>query len=74
MKIVIIDSWQKFAKDIADFWRKTGHQVRYRANYDERDLKWADLVWFDVIDNNLVQASKRSDALKSKPPSRLIGD
>lgn len=68
MKIAVIDTNQyKFTQDIIDHWRSTGYDVKPFHTCHEEYMRWADLLWFDCVDNNLVCATRRMpDVIKGK--------
>ena len=68
MKIAVFDSnLFKFTRDMMDCWRAQGHEVRNRYTFHLPDAEWADLLWFDCVDGNLVLASTQYyDLLKNK--------
>ena len=66
MKILLFDqNGFKFTQDMIDYWRSQGHEVDASVNYDPSKVAWADLVWFDCLDNNVVVATS-DDTLKGK--------
>lgn len=65
-KISIFDPYMfKFTKDMVDWWRGEGHEVRIDRYYDPDMVDWADIVWFETVDNNYKAASNPHEALLS---------
>jgi glycosyltransferase involved in cell wall biosynthesis len=65
MKILLIDPYGlKFAGDMKDYWERHGHEVQYQRYYNPQLVnEWADIVWFETADNNILSATNPSLAL-----------
>ena len=53
---------------MTDYWESQGDQVEYQPYYNPDLVRWADVVWFDTADNNMIQANKtaiESDRIKN---------
>lgn len=60
MKIAVIDTNQrKFTGDMMAHWTRQGHEVKFFWTCHRPYMEWADVLWFDCVDNNLVCATKR---------------
>lgn len=63
-KIALFDPYlPKFTQDMIDWWTKEGHEVKVDRYYDPKLIDWADVIWFDTCDNNLLSATNPSQAL-----------
>lgn len=68
MKIALYDPYGgKFTNDMANWWQEHGHEVRQDRYYDPEIAWWADVIWFDTCDNNLLSATNPGDALLADP-------
>lgn len=64
MKIVVYDPYNnKFMRDPIAWWLAHGHEVKRDTYYDPKLIDWADVIWFDTCDNNLLSATNPSQAL-----------
>src|ERR1700743_1068012 len=71
MKIAVFDSYAgKFSQDMQDWWENRGYEVIRDTNYDPDKVQWADVVWFETCDNNLLAATNPSDALLAAPDTK----
>jgi glycosyltransferase involved in cell wall biosynthesis len=62
MKIYCVDTnLGKFTTDMVDYWKSCGHEVDFQYSYDPSKVDWADVVWFDCLDNNVVVATQGED-------------
>lgn len=68
MKIAIFDTnLFKFTGDMYQWWVDHGHEVRRAYTLRTDMARWADLLWFDCVDANLVMATnKRRDLIQGK--------
>lgn len=67
MKIALFDPYVgKFTKDMVDWWRANGHEVQTNTYYNPEMVDWADVIWFDTCDNNLLSATNPTQALKDE--------
>lgn len=67
MKIALFDSYAgKFSKDMEEYWVQHRHEVKRDTNYNPELVVWADVVWFELADNNLISASNPEQALKDE--------
>lgn len=58
-KIIIFDpNCYKFTDDMVKYWQSLGHDVRRSIYYDPSLVQWADVIWFETCDNNLIQATR----------------
>ena len=65
MKILLTDPYfGKFTSDMANWWRKQGHEVKTERYWNPQLAnEWADLIWMDTADNNIVSATNPGEAL-----------
>lgn len=64
MNIAVIDTnIRKFTRDMMEHWRAQGHEVNFRHTLHLPHIEQADVLWFDCLDNNLVQATRKYPAL-----------
>lgn len=64
MKIVIYDPYVgKFTQDMQNWWEAHGHEVKRSTYYNPELVAWADIIWFDTTDNNILSATNPSEAL-----------
>lgn len=67
MKIALFDPYAgKFTKDMCEWWQLHGHEARRETYYNPELVDWADVVWFDTCDNNLLSATNPDQALKDE--------
>lgn len=67
MKIAVFDPYRgKFTQDMIDWWTAHGHEVKMEIYYNPEMVMWADVVWFDTCDNNLLSATNPNQALKDE--------
>jgi glycosyltransferase involved in cell wall biosynthesis len=67
MKIALFDPYRgKFTTDMVEWWKDHGYEVRTDIYYDPELVEWADVVWFDTCDNNLLSATNPSQALRDE--------
>lgn len=67
MKIAMFDPYAgKFTDDMVDWWQKHGHEVQRQTYYNPELVDWADVIWFDTCDNNLLSATNPDQALKDE--------
>lgn len=65
MKIALFDPYlPKFTQDMIDWWTTHGHEVKAERYYNPTLIEWADVIWFDTCDNNLMSAMSPSEALQ----------
>jgi glycosyltransferase involved in cell wall biosynthesis len=64
LKIALIDTNQKkFTGDMIAHWQACGHQVQYFNTCRRPHMEWADVLWFDCVDMNLIAATKKDPSL-----------
>lgn len=64
MKILLLDPYVgKFTRDMEFWWANQGHEVKRSTYYDPSWVDWADVVWFETTDNNILSATNPSQAL-----------
>ena len=68
-KIWVCDSWKKHWNETMDFWRRAGHEVKTGIYWGPELVEWADVAVFHPVDNNLIQASKKTEG---KPENTVI--
>lgn len=67
MKIALFDPYTpKFTADMVGWWESHGYEVKVDRYYDPEMVDWADVVWFDTCDNNLLSATNPSQALRDE--------
>lgn len=58
MKIGVFDTNQfKFTQSMIDRWKTAGHEVRQMYTCHMPIIEWADVLWFDCVDGNLLWAT-----------------
>jgi glycosyltransferase involved in cell wall biosynthesis len=63
-KIAIFDPYlRKFTAGMEKWWIAHGHEVHMNRYYDPQLAEWADIIWFDTVDNNLASATNPSQAI-----------
>lgn len=63
-KIVLFDPYAgKFTNDMMNWWQSHGYEVKRDTYYDPKLIDWADIIWFDTCDNNLLSATNPSQAI-----------
>jgi glycosyltransferase involved in cell wall biosynthesis len=63
MKIALFDPYgYKFSQSIIDYWKSVGYEVKKTLYYDPEWVKWADVTYFETVDNNLQTFSRDCDA------------
>ena len=66
MKIALFDPYVgKFTSSMEEWWIQQGHEVKRGTYYNPEMVLWADLVWFDTADNNILSATDPGVALLS---------
>ncbi len=64
MKISITDAYlRKFTDGMEKYWLAQGHEVRMDRYWNPENAEWADVVWIDVADNNVVSATNPGAAI-----------
>lgn len=58
----------KFSQVLIDHWTKQGHEVRKDRYFDPKLVHWADISFFDWVDNSLIRASTPDDELWKDNP------
>jgi len=48
------------------YWQRQGHEVKVDRYYNPEMVDWADVIWFDTCDNNLLSATNPDQALKDE--------
>lgn len=67
MKILLFDPYgQKFTDGMVKWWEANGHEVKYERYYNPLLVGWADVIWFDTCDNNLMSAMSPSESLQQE--------
>ena len=67
MKIAMYDPYNgKFTNDMVEWWINHGYEVKRETYYNPDLVDWADVVWFDTCDNNLLSATNPDSALKDQ--------
>lgn len=67
MKIGMFDPYRgKFTDDMVNWWQRHGYEVVRETYYNPEIVDWADVVWFDTCDNNLLSATNPDQALKDE--------
>ena len=56
----------KFTNDMVEWWLAHGYEVKRETYYNPELVDWADVVWFDTCDNNLLSATNPNQALKDE--------
>lgn len=64
MNIALYDPYGgKFTQDMQDWWAAHGYDVRYSRYYNPEIVEWADVLWFETCDNNLLSATDPGSAI-----------
>lgn len=64
MRIIIYDPYVgKFTTDMENHWLAQGHEVKRSTYYDPQFVAWADVLFFETSDNNILSATNPSAAL-----------
>lgn len=64
MKISITDAYlRKFTAGMEKYWLAQGHEVRMDRYWNPENALWADVIWIDVADNNVVSATNPGSAI-----------
>lgn len=64
MKLALFDPYNlKFTRDMKEWWETHGYEVRFNQYYNPEYAEWADVIWFDTCDNNLLSATNPDEAL-----------
>lgn len=64
MKIALFDPYGgKFTSGMQKWWREHGYEVEYQRYYNPQVAEWADVLWFETCDNNLMSATNPSQAI-----------
>lgn len=64
MKISITDAYlRKFTAGMEKWWLAQGHEVRMDRYWNPENALWADVIWIDVADNNVVSATNPGAAI-----------
>lgn len=64
MKIALFDPYgMKFSDGMYKWWTEHGYEVEYQRYYNPQVAQWADVIWFETCDNNLVSATNPSQAI-----------
>lgn len=64
MKIALFDPYfLKFTDGMVKWWESQGYEVKVDRYYDPEKVLWADVVWFDTVDNNIKSATNPSEAI-----------
>lgn len=67
MRIALFDPYNgKFTDDMVSWWSSHGYEVQRQMYYNPELVDWADVVWFDTCDNNLLSATNPDQALKDE--------
>lgn len=56
----------KFTNDMVEWWLAHGYEVKRETYYNPELVMWADVVWFDTCDNNILSATNPDQALKDE--------
>lgn len=66
-KIALFDPYNgKFTNDMVEWWTNNGDEVKRETYYNPELVVWADIVWFETCDNNLLSATNPDQALKDE--------
>lgn len=67
VKIALFDSYVgKFTTEMQQWWETNGYEVKRDTYYDPELVEWADIVWFECVDNNLLSATNPGQALRDE--------
>lgn len=62
--IVLYDPYGgKFTDGMQKWWIEHGHKVKYSRYYNPELVEWADILWFDTVDNNILSATNPGSAI-----------
>jgi glycosyltransferase involved in cell wall biosynthesis len=64
VNIVIYDPYvAKFTDGMEKWWLSQGHEVKRSTYYNPELVDWADVLWFETTDNNILSATNPSEAI-----------
>ncbi len=64
MKLVIFDPYGgKFTAAMQKWWSDNGYEVKYNQYYNPELVLWADVVWFETADNNVMSGTNPGSAI-----------
>lgn len=64
LKIALFDPYlNKFTSGMQWWWELSGHEVRAERYYNPQLAEWADVIWFETVDNNLKSATNPGEAI-----------
>ncbi len=64
VKIALFDPYGgKFTDGMQKWWESHGHEVKYNRYYNPEYALWADVIWFDTADNNVMSGTNPGDAI-----------
>lgn len=69
-KIALADHVRKFTGDLQEHWRASGHKVKWDRYWDPQLTHWADISFFEFVDNSLIRASNPEDELWQGNPAK----
>jgi glycosyltransferase involved in cell wall biosynthesis len=74
-KIVVFDCTRfKFSRVLMEHWERMGHIVKYSMYFDPVMVHWADICFFDWVDNSLIRASNPDDEFWKTNPQPRFGE
>lgn len=63
-KLALFDPYGgKFTTGMQKWWEEHGYEVKYNRYYNPQYAEWADVIWFDTADNNLMSGTNPGSAI-----------
>jgi len=73
MKICVFDPYIfKFSQPMIDHWKSLGHEVKAQPYYEPDWVRWADVAYFETVDNNLQTFSREDFEHNCRIVTRII--
>lgn len=64
MKIALFDPYVgKFTSGMQAWWEKQGHEIRRSTYYNPELVDWADILYFETTDNNILSATNPGESI-----------
>ena len=68
MNILLFDPYlPKFTDGMQKWWTQQGHEVKAERYYNPSLVDWADVIWFETTDNNILSATNPGAAILDDP-------
>lgn len=64
IKLALFDPYGgKFTDGMQKWWAANGYEVKYDRYYNPQNVEWADVIWFETCDNNILSATDPGSAI-----------